>query len=357
MVGRLGSISLCVVVGCGVAASDDTSSTSGPTSASSSGSTSAASATGAESTGGPYTGQCDEIPSVVSDADAVGITGVSATQILAEVEGVYTGSIVFMDNTPAGYVGPTAPSPVTIEIRYDGGEIRDVDAVLVSPCEHDGPCPCEDSLEIDVTWRLVSMDGVLDETWVAPIVHQPTSYFMSADVGISHEFQPDDTHGSMSAASFDVQDDFVLLGLVASAELVAGAVQGSISTSVEMFGGVGSGPVANFGGVREVTDAACNALTGEAACEGSGCTAITGQRVSGTTPPCGCQSPQTFCFAAPLVGDAVPTTYTRTWTDAFETFDEVVWLPTRADPPPAPWRLCSEAPEVVQCACTDECEG
>jgi hypothetical protein len=192
-----------------------------------------------------------------------------------------------MDNTPAGYVGPTAASPSTIEISYDGGEIRNVDAVLVSPCEHDGPCPCEDSFEIDVTWRVVSMDGVLDESWVAPIKHQPTS----------------------------------------------------------------------FAGVREVTDAACNALGDAAACEGSGCTAVTGQRVSGTQPPCGCQAPVNFCFAAPLIGESVPTTYTRAWTNSHETVDEVVWLPTLVDPPPEPWRLCSDAPEVVQCACTDECEG
>jgi hypothetical protein len=242
-----------------------------------------------------------------------------------------------------------------MEIRYDGGEIRNVDAVLVSPCQHDGPCPCEDSFEIDVTWRLVSMDGVLDESWVAPVVHQPTSFSMAADIGISHDFQPDDTMGTMSAASFDLPEDFALLRLVAQSDLVGGAAQGSISTEIEMLGGIGYGPVANFAGVREVTDATCSALAGETACEGSGCTVVTGQRVSGTEPPCGCNSPEAFCFAAPLAGDPVPTTYTRTRMDAYETYDEVVWFPTLADPPPEPWRLCSDAPEVVQCACVDEC--
>lgn len=344
-------VPVLVVLGGCVAAQDNPS----PETSGSVGTTAAE--TSATSTGDPYAGACDERPTVVGDPQTIGITGVSAMEVIAEVEGIYTGSISFMDNTPAGYIGPTAASPSTIEIRYDGGEIRSVDAVLVSPCEHDGPCPCEDSFEIDVTWRVVSMDGVLDESWVAPVKHQPTSFHMSADIGISYEFQPDDTSGTMSAASFDLDDGFVLLGLVARAELISGAVQGDISTSVEMLGGVGYGPVATFAGVREVTDAACNALGDAAACEGSGCTAVTGQRVSGTQPPCGCQAPVNFCFAAPLIGESVPTTYTRPWTNAQETVDEVVWLPTLVDPPPEPWRLCSDAPEVVQCACTDVCEG
>lgn len=351
MVHRL-TLALVLAAGCVLeGGADADSSTSGATTTGADGSSSA----GESTTGDTYAGQCDQIPTVVVDPDQVGITGISAREALVQAEGVYTGTIVWTADTPANYLGSTEPSALTLEIRYDGGEIRDVDAVLVHPCEHDGPCPCEDSLEIDVTWRLVSADGVLDESWTAPLVHQPNSWYMANPLGISHDFQPDDAAGSLGAASFDLGDS-VLRRLVAQAELGDGAAQGSISTEIEMLGGIGFGPAANFAAVRAIDGGACNALRGEQPCGWAGCTAVTGQRVYSTPPSCGCNDPEGFCFAAPLGGEPVATLYTREIADAFESWNEVVAFPTLADPPPSPWRLCADAPEVPECACPATCQ-
>lgn len=215
---------------------------------SSSGSTSA---DGSSDTGTNGGGRCDHHPMVLGDPLQVGLTGVSASDVLAAVAGTYTGAIAWMADTPAHYQGSTDPSALTLEIRHDGGEIRSIDAVLVEDCIDEGPCPCEDSLEIDVVWRLVSADGVLAERWNAPLVHQPGSFVMATDIGISHELQPDDTEGTLAASSFAPVDGWLLQRLVAQSELDDGNAQGTISTELERLGAIGYLPAATFTATRD----------------------------------------------------------------------------------------------------------
>jgi hypothetical protein len=342
------------MAGCVAAAEKDgPSEASGDSGAGTDATSSAGDFTGSESASesGDPVGNCVEHPSVLSDTAAVGVTGMTAAELLEEVEGSYAGSITWFADAPTNYLGSTAPSPMTLTLTYDGGEIRSIDAELVTPCETDGPCPCEDSLEVDVIWRLVGEDGVLDETWVAPVIHQPGSWFMASALGIHHEFQPDETEGSLSAASFGLEDGAELQQLEARAELGSGAAQGSINAEVLWMDWAGFGPIANFAGVRAVDDAACNELDGEQACIASGCSAATGQRLYGVAPACDCSPTESFCFAAAPADDAPTTLYTRVVSDAYDQWDEVVALPMLADPPPPPWRACTDAPEIDACAC------
>jgi len=305
---------------------------------------------------GDYGGNCVETPSVVGDGATVGITGRTADEIIADVAGTYAGSITWSAEGPVAYQGSSAPTPMTLMLTYDGGEIRNIDAMLVHACEHDGPCPCEDSFEIDVTWRLVSDDGVLDESWVAPVLHQPGSFFMSSALGIHHDFQPDDTTGSLSAASFQLDGDTVLEKLVASADLGGGAAQGSINAQVAAMGWVGYGSIAGFAAVREVNETSCAEIDGAESCAAVGCAPVDGQRIYGVAPQCDCSPTETFCFATAPADNAPKQLYTRVYADQYEEYDEVVALPTLTEPVPASWRACTDAPEVDACACFPDVE-
>lgn len=296
---------------------------------------------------------CAETPTVLGDLSTMAVTGRTAADILAEVEGSYTGTLAWSSDSLAPYVGAAEPSAVMLDIAYDGGELRSIDAELVRSCPHLGPCPCEDSFEIDVTWRLASADGVLDETWVAPVVHEPRSYQLRP-LGIRSPFALEDVQGSLSAASFDLAQGHTIRELVAEAELRGGAALGTLGVELATdMGSIGFGPTAEFAALRAVEDDACNAIEGEATCAAVGCTAVTGLPLNGFAPQCECGEPVSFCFAAAPEPDAPLTLYTRVASDTWEQWDEVVALPNLGEPPPSPWRACTDAPEIEGCACAD----
>jgi hypothetical protein len=278
--------------------------------------------------------------------------------VLDEAVGVYAGSMRWLDpEGPILYQGALGPTPVEVEVAYSGGEIRDVDAELVSPCQHDGPCPCADRLEIDVQFRVVSDDGVLDETWTVTLNHElpgASDGFSSPGTSMYHRFEPDDTQGSLSRASFELDPDTVLNEMVMTGDFRDGALAAGLNVEVSIVSGpaagsIGFGSVSNFSAVTSLD--ACPGLSGPS-CGAAGCTNVPGRVVWGEDASCSCGDAEDLCFPGPLVGDPIPTLYTRP--DLYEEGYEVVYaLDTLLADPPAPWRLCADAPGVPSCGCFD----
>jgi hypothetical protein len=309
---------------------------------------------GDESSGtGDYGGTCVENVTQLASTNDVGPTGIDPTPVLDEAVGIYNGSLRWgPDEGPVYYDGPDGPTPVEIEISYAGGEIRDVDAELVQACQHDGPCPCEDRIEIDVQLRLVSEDGLFDETWTVALSHQPVNdYFSPVGTSINHPFEPDETVGSLSRASFHIEDA-TLDEAVLTGQLIDGAFAGGIGVTVSLAGpGGGFGGFGSIGQIAAVTSLeACTGLSGNN-CADAGCTVAPGVPVFGEGASCSCgEDTENFCFGGPLVGESVPTFYTRP--DLYEEgYDLVYAFDTLVEDPPAPWRLCADAPEVASCGC------
>ena len=314
-------------------------------------------------TGGPTESQtdgdtpdivCALTPTVLTDVESVAITGRSAVDILAEVEGSYNGTLTWTPDGWPTYLGSTEPAPVTVTITYAGGELRSIDAEMVGQCPSFAGCYCEDMFEIDVTWRLTTADGVLDETWTAPIQHDPNSYTMVRPLGIRGASTIDELGGSLWAGSFELPPDIELREVSAQAELGSGIAIGSIFIETASMGAVGFGLIADFIAARAIDDIACNAIEGAAACAGVGCTPVVGQRLHGFAPQCECAEPESFCFAVAPADDAPLGLYTRVVSDDGEASDEIVALPMLGDPPPAPWRACADALDVDGCACVDD---
>src|SRR5690606_31147508 len=105
---------------------------------------------------------------VLANVDEQSIIGRTPAEVLSLAEGVYKGSVTWIDNDVSHEDAGTSV-PVEVEVLYMDGELRDVEATLVEPCLHDAPCECDDTLEIDVALRLVAMDGSLDEHWIVSL--------------------------------------------------------------------------------------------------------------------------------------------------------------------------------------------
>ncbi|MBL8944345.1 MAG: hypothetical protein JNK45_14395 [Myxococcales bacterium] len=304
---------------------------------------------GSSESGGETSSGCVRTPTVLPDVDAVGVTGLRASDLLAEAEGTFTGQIAWLNEPPLTYTGTTDPSALTLTLQYDGGEIRSIDAEL-GECPSLGGCACEDRLEVDVTWRLTSADGVLDETWVAPLLHEPQSWTMAKPIGIATEFQPDDTQGSLSAASFTGEGE--LQSLTARATFRNGAAQGSIDGLVLWNEWIGAGAAATFAALKDgAQDTACHELTGQDACAFAGCVPVGGHQ---QILDCQCGPDEVFCFAVAPPADAPLAWYTHQAGDTWDQYDQVVALPSFGDVTPAPWTACVDAPEIPGCECATE---
>lgn len=296
---------------------------------------------------------CVETITVLESLDAIGSTGLRPRDVLEASEGTFSGSMTWAAEGPARYDGALGPAPLTIEVTYAGGEIRDVDAELVMACEHDGPCPCEDRLEVDMDMRVRSEDGVLNEAWTVAVRHQPTSDgFGGNGTSIYHRFDPDQTQGSLSRASFTLSGDVVIEEMVATGEFRGGSLAGGFNLQVALGGaggGIGFGPGATFGTVTSLD--ACPEL-GSASCSAAGCTLVSGVPLYGTPPAsCECATIAEYCFSGPPDGESSPSLYTRTIPDSYGAYDEVVLFEMPVAPGQGSWRPCSDAPEVDLCGC------
>ena len=253
------------------------------------------------------------------------------------------------------YSGDVGPVAVEVEITHEGGEARSVEGELLVGCDHDGPCPCPDSLEVDVGLRFATADGVFAEQLDAELVYTvDDSGFSAPGMSVRLQFQPDDTTGTLSSASLTVTGDFELQYLEFDLHPSDGALSGSVTSVVEGMGVFGAGNIASLGAVRSLED--CGGFTyAGSACGLAGCAEALGQAVHGVAPDaCTCSSEQPYCFPSELEGASEPTLYTRQVDDGFEPYDEVVAFPVNAELG-GPWRSCADAPQVPLCSCPAGC--
>ena len=137
--------------------------------------------------------------------DSSGVGG-SPQSLLDLMVGSYTGTIEWRDEGLAQYQGDLGPTPLDIEIRYEGGEARTVNEMFVGECNFP-PCFCADSTQVDVVIDVVSEDGVLAESFNGVLTKDEAE--ISSALGgtfIRIEFQQDQAAGSLSSASFLLTD-------------------------------------------------------------------------------------------------------------------------------------------------------
>jgi hypothetical protein len=293
---------------------------------------------------------CVFTPTVLASVDDVGITSLSASDVLAEAEGTFVGRIAWLDEEPLRWAGSTEPSDLTITVSYDGGEIRSIDAELLE-CPNLNGCACEDRLEVDVTWRIVSADGVLDETWVAPVLHEPQSWTMSKPIGMIRDMPFDAIEGSLSEASFVTEGELESLDLRVTFR--NGALEGTVGSQLIFMGGAFFGPAATFGALRDgVNDVACHEIDIEGACAHAGCVPVVGHQ---QILDCQCAPyDTTYCVASAPEPGAPFAFYAHPAGDTWSHGDEVVALPSFGEITPEPWRACTDAPDVPGCECASE---
>ena len=304
--------------------------------------------------GGAFEGHCQQESTVIA-IDEPSPLGLSAQDLLDDAVGTYSGSLEWLEDGFVHYTGDAGPTAVDAEIAYTGGDARFSAGTLLVGCEHEGPCPCPDLLEVDVQLNIATADGVFDESFDAQLVYtEDDSGFSPTGASIRLEFDPDDTSGSFSSASLVIGEEWTLQYLEFGFEPRAGTLGGSLNAAIEGIG-FGFGSIASIGMVRSL-DACAAYSSGGAACTLSGCSEASGRPVWGNADSCDCGEGRAFCFATPLEGEPVPTRYTRSVNDGYEEYDEVVEFDVSTDLGEA-WRTCADAPEVGLCTCKDACGG
>jgi hypothetical protein len=143
---------------------------------------------------------------------------------------------------------------------------------------------------------------------------------------------------------------WVLDDVILDAVFRSGAVTGSIMVVVEMLGGLGAGPVISFGGVREISDAACGVLPA-GMCGDAGCASSPAREVQWNGTQCSCGSATSVCFAEAGTAPA-----TGLWARPYpleDDFYEVLALDAVTEPLSDPWVPCSALSDVPACECFD----
>jgi len=192
-------------------------------------------------------GECKRTTTVLASTDVVSITGQSAADVLSVAGGAYTGELRWFENL-AQHANAGTSTPLTLELVYVGGEVRDIDAELVSPCYLDGPCGCDDTLEIEMTLKLASDDGALLDTIPVTLKSSPAEF---SDPWLSQSFDPDAAPGGLQTTDLSLPKDATLREFSITAIFESGAASGELRVAVNMGGGVGVGPFAGFDAVRE----------------------------------------------------------------------------------------------------------
>lgn len=264
------SLSLSVLVACTVQKGDDTDNISGSTDgtgdttttgstgdsttgdSSSGGSTSAnpTSSTG-NATGGQDGGSyCLDTPTVLAPGDATPL-GVSAEQLLADKLGARATTLTFADEPLSlsdAWKGKQLP--LTVELRYEGGEVRWIDSEPNPDWDDSGndsgfPGECIDRLEIDVALDFVTEGGEFDEHPAATLsATTPDRAELLADLlppGLAGSFDPAALYGDPEWMVNKVQVAGTWQGTLAG---------GSLLNEVKVGGDggfVGYGGVASWG--------------------------------------------------------------------------------------------------------------
>lgn len=139
---------------------------------------------------------CEDTATVLA-MDEVSELGFSGNDVLDNLEGERS--------TVMRYLESGTDTGLTMDVRYDGGEVRFVESVAVYP-DHDGigntmeaAIDCQDRLEIDVAVTFASGDGVFDEDWDVALRSTDPS---AGDFDLA-DLDPTDFSGTYDFIAFD----------------------------------------------------------------------------------------------------------------------------------------------------------
>ncbi|MDC0671933.1 hypothetical protein [Nannocystis radixulma] len=234
---------------------DPSSSGSGSESESESG-TSSGGDTTEDPTGGTGTGEggqaCIDTPTVIA-ADAETALGISAQAFLADKLGPRSTTLTFASEPlTLADAWRDKQLPLTVELRYDGGEVRWIDSEINPEYEGEGfPSDCADRLEIDVGFDFVTEGLEFDEHRDGVLT------VASADQGqLRVKLLPPGLDGSFDPATLYKPDEdppWVVTGIEIGATFKGAQAGGSLLNEVRIGdeddeGGIaGFGPVASWG--------------------------------------------------------------------------------------------------------------
>ncbi|MDC0720341.1 hypothetical protein [Nannocystis bainbridge] len=191
---------------------------------------------------------CIDTPTVIA-ADAETPLGVTAEAFLADKLGPRETLLTFAEEPLSlsdAWRGVSLP--LTVEVRYDAGEVRWIDSELNPDYEGEGfPSDCADRLEIDVGFDFVTEGLEFDEHRDGVL-----QLFDPASAQLRVELLPPGVNGSFDPATLYKADDpqWIVTGIEIGATLQGPGLGGSLLNEVkvgEEDGFVGFGNVASWG--------------------------------------------------------------------------------------------------------------
>jgi len=187
---------------------------------------------------GGFGPSCDEVATVLAGVDEVSPLGFAAADVLAIAAGEHTTPMVWAEPFDDGPIlvefGPeSGESELTATITHEGGEIRHI---VSTPEEGEGWDDemeeyCPDYMAIDVSLRLVSQGGALDENVDAVLIAVTPAYST-----IYEELALDEIQGSFEITRYE-PEDMKLTPMVVSIGLSKFGMTGSAVGGVEIEGG------------------------------------------------------------------------------------------------------------------------
>lgn len=122
--------------------------------------------------GCPSQEQCVEVAAVRVGLDATSALGFSAAEVLALAAGEHQATLLWelgsqhAERVRLGFMPELGPGQITVDVAYDGGEVRHVTSESQGGC---GFIRCNDHLEIDVEVSVRSAGGALNERFAATL--------------------------------------------------------------------------------------------------------------------------------------------------------------------------------------------
>lgn len=183
---------------------------------------------------------CEETVTVLESVDEVSALGFAAADVLSFAEGSHQSAIHWHPGDIQ--FGPeTGEGELSVDVAYDGGEIRFVDAEPKGGEGFGGDCP--DRLEIDADVSMTTSGGALDEHFVGTI------QAMRSNVAtILEKREPDEFEGALEVESVDIENGeatAITLGIGLSTFGIFGSIDGGIQ--------VEDGDAVGFGGFNYAT--------------------------------------------------------------------------------------------------------
>lgn len=205
---------------------------------------------GTEDTG-DEPGACGEkVESIITDLEVIpaGFES-SVADLIAQADGNYEGSLTWNQNDgPVTVTFAGTSSPLAMAVAHLGGEVRftEVEFAGEFPNGQEGGSPCSNHLEIDVQFNFVTEDGVLAESFVAPL--DAYSHSEDPDPSFYLELDFDDPATHMGSASWDdfAFTDAEVEAIILDASFPGDAVDGSLNMQVLTMDWVGFGGIASF---------------------------------------------------------------------------------------------------------------